>query len=195
MRGRSFVLVEAAYIGDEESGKEFLRPLRELGPSMDTFATIPASALSELHMDPPEPVPYAGDGSFLDDFPAEAVEAMVAAAAPEIISFEVRHLGGAVAEPSPMQGAVGSIEARFATFAVGMAGAPEQKRAVETAIGNAMTALSPWASERGYFNFAEGGQSTAELYPAATYKRLQRIRATCDPRELFVANHDIPRQR
>ena len=195
LRENSFVLVEAAFIGDEEAGKELVRPLRELGPAIDTFAMIPAPALAQLHMDPPEPIPYAGDGTFLDDFPAEAVEAMVAADAPEILAFEVRHLGGAVATPSRTQGAFGSIDGRFATFAIGLATTREQKQAVESAVGNAMAALSPWASGRGYFNFAESAQSAAGLYPPATYKRLQKIRTAYDPGELFVANHVIPVSR
>ena len=36
LRGQSFVVVEAAYIGSEEDGAELLQPLRELGPVMDT---------------------------------------------------------------------------------------------------------------------------------------------------------------
>src|SRR6185503_11828786 len=67
LRGKSFVVVEATYIGDEESGAELLRPLRELGPVMDTFAMIPVEQLQELHMDPPAPVPGHGDGMLLND--------------------------------------------------------------------------------------------------------------------------------
>ena len=65
LRGNSFVVVEAIYIGDEEAGAELLRPLRELGPAMDTLATIPVERLQELHMDPPGPVPGHGDGMLL----------------------------------------------------------------------------------------------------------------------------------
>lgn len=66
LRGRSFV-VEAAFMGTEEDGAALIRPLRELGPEIDTFALVPASALSRLHMDPEHPElvpatlePYAG---------------------------------------------------------------------------------------------------------------------------------------
>src|ERR687898_1643076 len=59
VRGRSFVVVEAAWLGDEASGSEQLAPLRELDPEMDTFAMIAPPGLAALHMDPPEPVPGA----------------------------------------------------------------------------------------------------------------------------------------
>jgi FAD/FMN-containing dehydrogenase len=57
LRGRSFVVVEAIYLGDEQSGAELLRPLRELGPVLDTVETIPVEQLSRVHMDPEHPFP------------------------------------------------------------------------------------------------------------------------------------------
>ena len=38
--------------------RELLRPLRDLGPEMDTFAMVPPAALGDLAMDPPEPLPF-----------------------------------------------------------------------------------------------------------------------------------------
>src|SRR5215470_7139904 len=67
MRGRAFALVEAAYLGDEGTGAQLTEPLRQLGPELDTFATIRAPALQQLHMDPDQPVPGQGDGAFLAD--------------------------------------------------------------------------------------------------------------------------------
>ena len=44
LRGQSFVLVEATYIGDEADGAALIQPLRELRPVMDTFARSPSRA-------------------------------------------------------------------------------------------------------------------------------------------------------
>ena len=41
LRGRQVVVVEAAYLGDEAAGRELLRPLLDLRPEIDTFATVP----------------------------------------------------------------------------------------------------------------------------------------------------------
>ena len=58
---------------------------------------IPASALGQLNMDPSQPVPGAGDGAFLADFPAAAIDALVAVAGSNAgtppASVEIRHLG------------------------------------------------------------------------------------------------------
>ena len=63
LRGKSFVIVEAAYIGSEEDGAALLQPLRELGPAMDTFGTIPVEDLRHLQMDPPSRFPRPATAS------------------------------------------------------------------------------------------------------------------------------------
>ena len=84
LRGQNFVVVEAVFIGSEGEGAELLEPLRALGPAIDTFAMVPPVGLSELHMDPPEPVPYTGEGMMLGELDAAAIDAFVAAAGPEL---------------------------------------------------------------------------------------------------------------
>jgi len=194
-RGKSFVLVEATFVGGEAEGSELLEPLRKLGPAMDTFAAVPPTALPHLHMDPPKPVPGVGDGLFLDELPAQAIDAMVATGTPPLLSLEIRPLGGKLSEPSSSHGAVGSIDAAFALFAVGFAPTPEIGRAVEEAVNRVQDAFEPWASSRTYFNFAERAVEPERLYPPETYRRLRRIKAHYDAGELFVANHSIPPAR
>ena len=41
-RGRSFVLVEAAFIGSAADGAALVQPLRDLGPEFDTVGIMPA---------------------------------------------------------------------------------------------------------------------------------------------------------
>jgi FAD/FMN-containing dehydrogenase len=191
MRGSSFAIVEAVFTGPESKGNELVRPLRELGPAMDTFAAVSPTALQDLHMDPPMPVPGTGDGMFLDALPVEAVDAFVATSGPPLLSVEIRQLGGKLAEPSATNGAVGSIDAEYVMFAVGITPTPEAAAAVDEAVNRAKKALEQWESPRTYFNFAERPVPAERLYPAETYRRLRRIRAAHDPSGLFVANHSI----
>jgi UDP-N-acetylenolpyruvoylglucosamine reductase len=195
VRGRSFVMVEAAYIGTESDGAELLRPLRELGPEMDTFAMIPTAELRFLHMDPPQPVPGAGDGMALAELTPEAVDALVAVAGPAsgspLLSVELRQLGGAVAVERPQHGAVGHLDAGFALFGLGMALNPEMEAAVKVHAQTVKDALAPWAAGRGYFNFSDTPLEGRSLYPPATYLRLQDVKAAYDPDELFRVSHPI----
>ncbi len=195
LRGQSFVVVEAAFIGGEEDGAALLQPLRELDPVMDTFAMIPAEDLRHLHMDPPGPVPGVGDGMNLVDLTPEAVNALVAVAGPgsgsPLVSVELRQLGGAVAQESPAHGAVGAIDAGFALYAVGMAADAEMTQLVEARVDALQAALGPWTAARGYFNFADSPAEGEGFYPPDTYRGLQWVKAAYDPGELFRASHPI----
>lgn len=194
LRGNSFAVVEAAYLGDEFEGAELIRPLRELGPLMDTFAMIPAPALQQLHMDPPEPVPYEGDGMFLADAPAGAIDAMVAAAGPgsssPLLSVELRHLGGALAEGSP-DAAQGRIDAKYGMFAVGMAMTPEMGEAVGSYVRVIKDTLAPWRADFDYYNFVESKAGADEVLPSGSYRRLREIKAKYDPGEMIVSAHPV----
>src|SRR5436190_3250335 len=123
LRGRRLVVVEAAMTMDEAEASKLLKPLRKLKPEMDTVATIPATELQTLHMDPPHPVPGIGDHMLLRDLTRAGIESVVAAAGAEsaspLLSVEFRHLGGALGRAELGNGATASLDAAFALFAVG----------------------------------------------------------------------------
>ncbi len=194
MRGKSFVIFEGVFVGSENTGAALVAPMRELGPAIDTFAAVGPKALQHLHMDPPRPVPGVGDGLFLKQLPDEAIDAFVQTAVPPLISLELRQLGGALASEAQHHGAVGTLDAAYVAFAVGMAPSPEAAAAVHQAVDRVKAGLAPWESERTYFNFAERQVGGHRLYPLKTYtyQRLRKIRAAHDADELFVSNHPIP---
>jgi len=194
-RGRSFVLVEAAYLGKEADGQELLRPLREHAPEIDTVAMIQPPGLAALHMDPPQPVAGLGDGALLNALPPEAVDALVAVAGPgsgsPLLSVELRSLGGALAEALPEHGAVGAIDGAFAMFAAGFTMDAAAARLVEEAVERVRDALAPWETARTFFNFTEHPVESHGLYPEETVSRLRRIKAEVDPGELFRVCHPV----
>jgi FAD binding domain len=195
LRGQSFVIVEAAYIGTEEDGADLLEPLRNLGPEMDTFGMIPVEELHRLHMDPPEPVPGVGDGFNLADVTPETINALVAVAGhcsgSPLVNVEMRQLGGAVAEPSTGHGAVGSIDADFALFAAGMGLDEEMTDFVEARVSALKAALAPWKADCEFFNFDNSPKDGESLFPPDTYRGLQWVKAAYDPTELFRVSHPI----
>ena len=195
LRGRQVVVVEAAFLGTEDEGRELLRPLRDLEPELDTFATVPAAALTQLHQDPPGPVPGSGEGWMLDAFDAAAAEEIVRAAAMDgtapLISVEVRHLEGALGRPDPNGGVLSHFEAPYVMYSIGVAPVPAAARAAQERIAAIRSAAAPWLSRSAYFNFAEGAVEGGSLYPAGVYERLTEIRAELDPDGVFRAKHAI----
>jgi FAD/FMN-containing dehydrogenase len=195
LRGKSFVVVEAIYIGDEDSGAALLRPLRELGPVIDTVTTIPVEQLRELHMDPPGPVPGHGDGMLLEDLPEHAIDALVDVAGAEsgspLVSVEVRHLGGAIGRRAPGHGALATINAGFALFAVGSTPTPELGVAVKAHVEKVRAAMSRWDAGRDYLNFTDRRERGERLFGPVTYRQLQAVKARVDPDDLFRSNHPV----
>jgi len=193
VRGRSFVLVEPAFIGSEEDGAALVRPFRDLEPEFDTVATMATSDLSLVNMDPDFPLPYAGDGILLDDCTPETIDAIVENfVGSPLLHVEVRHLGGALRIGSPDHGCLGAIEQAFILFTFGFAADPDMTAAVEHQIEQLLGQLAPWDSGRRYLNFTESPVDPRSLFPAESYDRLQQIKARYDPRGMFVANHAIP---
>jgi FAD/FMN-containing dehydrogenase len=195
LRGRAFVVVHAVFLAGEAEAAAALAPLRALGPEIDTFATIPPSALGMLNMDPPEPVPYTGNGGALAAFSGDAVDALATAAGPgsgsPLVSLEVRHLGAAVATVPPGAGALGAIDAPFMWFGVGIAPSPDALEAVDRFLDGLAATLAPWDAGRGYWNFAERKVDPATLVGADAHRRLQEVRRRVDPDGRFLSNHVI----
>ncbi len=200
VRGKRFVVVEAMYLGEEAEAIELLRPLRALCPAMDTFATVPATALSHLHMDPEHPVAGKGDGMLIDAPSAEMIDAFLGAATGEagsaLLSAELRQLGGAIARPAPEHGATSSIDAAYAMFAVGAAPVPEVLEVVDAQVTGVKEALAPFDHGSTYLNFAERPRDPRELYRHEyTYRRLRTVKWAYDADELIQSNHPIPPAR
>jgi FAD/FMN-containing dehydrogenase len=194
VRGKEFALVEVTYLGDEADGIELTRPLRELGPVLDTTGMIPARRLSELHMDPPSPVPGIGDGRMLEPLSLEAVDAIVESAGADsgssLLSVEVRHLGGALGRTSPGDGAA-YLDSAYVMFAVGIAAGPEAAARTQHDVERVIRAIEPWDSGRDYLNFRESESTGERLFSAERYARLAAIKATVDPDNVFRSNHEV----
>lgn len=193
MRGQAFALVEAAYLGDEGAGAELIAPLRQLGPEMDTFATIPAPALGQLHMDPTEPVPALGDGILLTDFPAAAADTLVAVVGPDadtpLTSVEIRQLGGALGRPASGAGAQPSIEASYLLFCTGIAPTSEAATTVREHAQTVRDAAAPWHASYDHYNFGDIPVTADAVLPPDSYRRIQQIKTSYDPDSVIISQH------
>ncbi|NHA66743.1 FAD-binding oxidoreductase [Phycicoccus flavus] len=194
LAGRGWVLVEAACQLPLAAAADLLAPLRDLGPELDTVAEVPVTALADLHMDPPGPVPGRGDGALVGPLPPEAVTALVRAAGPGVdsplLSVELRHLGGALTPGRTPGGALAGLDAEFALFAVGVTPTPESVAAVDRAVRACRYALAPWT--RGcYLNFAEMATAGDALWGPEVHAQLRRVKARYDGGDLVRANHPV----
>lgn len=197
LRGQSLLTIGAACVGSEEEGKAIVDRLRGIGaPVMDTFAQIPAARLSEIHMDPPEPVPGIGEGHLIRELPDDAIDAFVDAVGPQsgspLLLSELRHLGGALGRPAEGGGALSKLDAGFAMYSVGMPMTPELGEAIHGHLKHLESTMRPWAADGGYLNFVERLCDVDHFLPADVCAKLAEVKRSRDPEGRILANHGVP---
>jgi FAD/FMN-containing dehydrogenase len=194
VRGRSFVLVEAAILGDEAAAAALVQPLRDLGPAMDTMTSMPPSELSVVNMDPDFPLPYGGEGVLLDDIPGSAMDGLVEAfVGSPLLHVEIRHLGGAAARRSPDHGLLDAIDQPFILFTFGLTPDADAAAAVDASVTRVLASVGPWDSGRRYLNMAETPMDPRSIYPPDGWERLLAVKARYDADDRFQANHPVSR--
>jgi FAD/FMN-containing dehydrogenase len=189
LRGRQLVMIDAVVEDDAEGGARTLAPLRALGPEVDTFAQVPATDIAHLQLDPQEPTAVYANSVLVHGFPADAVEALVAAAGPgsdsNLLFVELRQLGGALARPAPREGAMDHLEGSFLVLGVGL-DVGTGWGAVREDATRVLNSLAPWTSSASYLSMAYEA-AARRGWSATSFERLRRIRETADPTGLFVA--------
>ena len=106
-------------------------------------------------------------------------------------SFEVRHLGGALARDARRGGAQSKIDANFVTFTAGLTPTPEQQDIVRAHTQALEDALIPWRAGYDYYNFAETPIEADAVLPPDAYRRLREIKANYDPDQVIISGHPV----
>jgi FAD/FMN-containing dehydrogenase len=177
LRGQRALAIRAMYAGDAADAERLLRPLRAVaGPALlegfqtTSYADAEMGGTAPRHLD------------LFEQLPDAVLETLVkAAAAPDspVTTVEVRHWGGAIANPGPDAGPVGHRSAPFSVIID--AHAPE-----------VIAALRPYATGGSFLNFLSDHSRTATAYTPENYRRLTEVKRAYDPDNFFRLNHNIP---
>lgn len=196
LQDRPLITLSACYAGPKSEGAELVAPLRELGePVMDTFQTMAPPQLSQVQMEPEEPVPGLVHTTSLRDAPEAAVDAFVESAGPEsgspLLGAELRQCGGALGTPAEGGGALSHLDAEFVFCGIGLPMSPELGQAISNQIDGICDALQPWATSQCYFNFADRPTDVEAIFAPETLERLRKVKRNYDPDGLIAGNHNI----
>jgi FAD/FMN-containing dehydrogenase len=194
LSGRSVVVIDGAHTGGAEAGAAATVALRELAPEMDTWAPSSPAALSHLHMDPEQPIPYAGESTLvsgLDDVALDAFAASIQPGSP-VMFGELRHLGGALTRVPDGAGAAEQLHGEYLLFGVSLLLDPGSAATAQAALERFRASLAAYETGKQYFNFVEHNVEAAVFYDDATYARLRAIRTAIDPHGVMVGSHSIP---
>ncbi|HEX2105157.1 MAG TPA: FAD-binding oxidoreductase [Solirubrobacteraceae bacterium] len=196
-RGRSFAVVMAAFLGTETEGRALLRPLRELGPARDTFATVPPVVLGDLAMDPLDPLPLHLTHQLLEGLPPETIDELIAKVGPgsgrgeTVTLLQFRHMGGALARETPGAGARATLPGEVCMMALGVVMDESSDAAVRAALADIDAAVLPHRVGD-YPNFVEVPADASSFFAPDVWARLREVKARYDPADLFAGNHHVP---
>lgn len=195
LRGQSFVTIDGAIDLPPGDAEQLLAPLRSLGPVIDMFAVMPASALDQIHMDPPAPVPFMAGGLSINELTAPVVEALIGVVGPSrdtsLLAVELRHMGGAVGRRHPGGGCVDHLPGQFLVMGVGMVVDPQTADRVAADAGALVEAVHPWAADRCYRNFVDTEAPARTFHSSSDLARLRLIRDRHDPAGVIRSNHPL----
>jgi hypothetical protein len=134
LRGRGFVAVDVALLGDPSAASRRLAALRRLGPELDTVAIVSRSELLARCPAPGGGASAIGAHVLLRELPVAALDAFLAAAGPnsrsELVAAELRHLG----------------DGEYAVAGIGVAGDVEQAQRIRIGLARLERRLAPWVA-------------------------------------------------
>jgi FAD/FMN-containing dehydrogenase len=192
LRGRSWTVVKAAFLGSGREARSLLAPLLGLGPGMDTLAMQAPAGLSDLAMDPRDPLPYRFGHELIDELPGAAIDDIAEIAGPgsALAIVQLRHVGGALTRRAPGAGARATLPGEIVMFGLGVVPEPAAQAAVEAQIDGVLAGVAPHRAGL-YPNFVEQPADASAFFDPQTWERLQRVKARWDPQDVFRGNHHI----
>ncbi|HEX2392504.1 MAG TPA: FAD-binding protein [Solirubrobacterales bacterium] len=193
VRGKSFAVLEAVFIGSEAEGAELTAPLVGLGPTMNSLAAMPPAGIVPLHMDPPGPV-KGMNGHLMLDLTAQAIDDLVGAveSGAPLNGAELRHCGGALARSESGCGALPSLPGGFLMASGAAAMEPAQAQPAREALEALLSTMERHRTGL-LLNFCTAPTDLEDVLPAETCERLRATKAKYDPDSLFQANHEPSR--
>lgn len=200
LRGKSVMLVMAAYNGGARAGEALLQPLRTVGtPLLDTFAQMPYAQVATISNDPPEAPPlfFHTESAALQDLSQGDIELLVDLAgtpASGIRLVEIRHLGGALARQPEDAMPFGIRRATWYLGMVAAAPAPDGLAEGKRSIVTLLQTLQPATTGEVLLGLA--GNASLDLtraaFSPANYQRLLALKDRYDAQNIFRFNHNIP---
>jgi hypothetical protein len=198
MRGKSFVTIEATYLGSAYEAEQLLAPFRMI-PAMwaDTMDTVQLSELGAICAEPEDPMPAMEFSGLLTDFDDGAVDALVRAVGRDsgspLVVVQLRHLGGALARGTADEGPVGALTERYQLFELGVPMTPELVPAIQAAFARTADQLAPYLNGRTSFTFLGSDDDPTRAFSDEALQRLQEVKRLVDPNGVIRSNRPVLR--
>jgi len=197
--GRRICAMSVCYTGDLAHVERVLEPLRTLGePVVDLLRRQPYVEV-QSYLDATEPKGH--HYYWRTEYVAELSDELLSTSRDLFARFTnpaaqlgILHLGGALSERDPDDGAVGNRDVRYACGVLGMWEPQEPDAgAYRASVDEAWRRLRSFGTGGNYINFQLAEDDHARTVDAygKNYERLRRAKAAYDPGNLFRVNRNV----
>ncbi|WP_129662504.1 FAD-binding oxidoreductase [Phytoactinopolyspora endophytica] len=183
------IAIDSTYLGDEAAARALLAGLDRLpGPLADTRRPMSVAELGSITGEPTEPGAGQSRAELLTGLDDDAVATLLDEPISPLMMVQIRHLGGALAQPSDSPH--GPLTEPYAVYMLGVPTDPGAADAITVKQHSLATALP--VSGRKPVTFLNPAETLADALPPASIDRLRRIKADRDPSGLFRSNFGVP---
>ncbi|YCK37985.1 FAD-binding oxidoreductase [Actinomadura sp. ATCC 39365] len=184
------VTLDLAYLGEAAQAQDLLTRLDKIdGAISDTRGLVPVADLGTIAAEPTDPAPSITRAELLTGLDTDAVELLLDKPVAPLINVQIRHLGGALAEPGGGAGASAVTE----PYLLGMVGLglPHAADATRAKQAELVADLGAYVSGRKPYTLLSPGETAAMSFSGDTLARLREIKRARDPHNVFRANYPV----
>ena len=199
IHGKPFILMAGLYVGSVEDGKKALQPMLDLGEPLIDFSgpTTYIEAQQAFDEDYPNGMRYYWKSLNLSHLNDDAIDTIVKHARQQVSPFstiDVWHIGGAVRDFGPEDGAFFGRESAFLLGVEGNWEEAEEDEANIAWVRDIIADTEKYSDGSRYLNFAgfqeEGDQMMRDAF-GPQYNKLAALKQKYDPTNFFQLNQNI----
>ncbi|MGD7789129.1 FAD-binding oxidoreductase [Propionibacteriaceae bacterium Y1700] len=182
------VAIDSTFLGAEHTARDLMAATDRLpAPMTDTRAVMSVADLGQITAEPTNPGPGQSRGELLTALDDRALDALLTEPIAPLMSVQVRHLGGALGQPSDSPH--GPLTEPYAVYMFGVPATPD--RAEEIKVKQVDLATASPVSGRKPITFLSPAERLSDALPEASLRRLRRLKDTVDPNRIIHGNFGL----
>ncbi|WP_081322595.1 FAD-binding oxidoreductase [Microbacterium testaceum] len=183
------IAIDVTYLGLEENAREWMRPVESLPvPLSDTRGMLSAADLGGITAEPTAPSAGLSRGELLAHLDDTALDALVNEPIAPLMTVQIRHLGGALSQPSDSPH--GPLREPYAVYLFGVPASAEIAASIRAAQERLIASLP--VTGRKPITFLTRSESLADALPVTSLQRLRRLKDALDPDGIIRGNFGLP---
>jgi FAD/FMN-containing dehydrogenase len=183
------IAIDSTYLGPEENAREWMQPMESLPvPLSDTRAVMSAADLGEITGEPTTPGAGLSRGELLSHLDDTTLDALLAEPIAHLMTVQIRHLGGALVQPSDSPH--GPLREPYAVYLFGVPVSAEIADSIRATQERLIASLP--VTGRKPITFLAPSESLAAALPVTSLERLRRLKDALDPDGLIRGNFGLP---